>query len=299
MTLLGHTHSAPAAAVLDRYPRCEQLLRHTLAGLPVVRRAAITRAYSAMPVEYFADTEREIECTLAASGDDLPTCLQHLDAFNALAPDAENDAWYEQPRAFTSMHLDALQIGFARRRMELTLDQVLAHASAATEVLEVGSGSGRLAAMLADVCPPWRFTLVDRSDQATRFAAALHHARGTGARVRCLRGDLAALPVADASADLVIAAEVLEHAPNPAASVAELLRVLRPGGWLATSLPIDVDIAMHPTVFESEAAILSLFEPFALALCTSAVVSPDPTVDAIADVFPGFQGCVNAVFRKL
>ena len=81
-------------------------------------------------------------------------------------------------------------------------------------------------------------------------------------------------------------------------SAQELLRVLRPGGWLAVSVPIDLDIAMHPTVFANEAEILRFFGAFPLDLCESVVVAPDPSIDAIADVFPGFAGCVNAIFRK-
>jgi SAM-dependent methyltransferase len=289
---------ARTRAALAHRPLCQRLLGHGLAASSPARRAAVERAYAAMPDAYFDEMEHEIACTVAASGVGLDACLRHLDAFNALTPDAENDAWYDRPEAFTSMHLDAVLLGFARRRLMLTLAQVSAHAAAAIDVLEVGSGSGRLAGLMADASAAWRFTLVDRSAQAGRFAAALHRARGTGDRVHCLQGDLAALPAPDASADLVIAAEVLEHAPNPIAGVSEMLRVLRPGGWLAISLPIDLDIAMHPTVFGSAAEILAFFERFALGRCAFDVVRSDPEVDAIADVFPGFEGCVNAVFRK-
>jgi 2-polyprenyl-3-methyl-5-hydroxy-6-metoxy-1,4-benzoquinol methylase len=285
--------------VFKRRPLSERLLSHSLDGLAPHRQQAIQRAYRAMPSSYFDELEREIGHTLTASGSNLETCLQDLDAFNSLTPETENDAWYDQPRAFTSMHLDAVQLGFSRRRLQLTKYQVLNHASNAGTVLEVGSGSGHLAATLADSASELQFILVDRSAQATQFAEALHNARGTGHRVRCECGDLASLPAADSSVDVVIAAEVLEHAADPRASVTELLRVLRPGGWLVISLPIDLDIAMHPTVFGTEAEILDFFRSFSLTLCESKVVKPDPHIDAIADVFPGFAGCVNAVFQKV
>lgn len=40
---------------------------------------------------------------------------------------------------------------------------------------------------------------------------------------------------ADASYDVVISAQVLEHVPDPDAYLAETLRLLRPGGWLILS----------------------------------------------------------------
>ena len=58
-----------------------------------------------------------------------------------------------------------------------------------------------------------------------------------GARAEVVRGDLRALPVPDASVDRVIAAEVLEHIPDDAAAVAEIARVLAPGGRVAVTVP--------------------------------------------------------------
>jgi SAM-dependent methyltransferase len=46
------------------------------------------------------------------------------------------------------------------------------------------------------------------------------------------RTDLAALPLADASVDLIISRSVFEHLVDPAAVYAEMARVLRPGGNL-------------------------------------------------------------------
>lgn len=50
-------------------------------------------------------------------------------------------------------------------------------------------------------------------------------------------GDVLAMPFDDASYDVVLASEILEHVPQDAAAVAELVRILAPGGTLAVTVP--------------------------------------------------------------
>lgn len=50
-------------------------------------------------------------------------------------------------------------------------------------------------------------------------------------------GDLLSLPFPDASFDRVIASEVLEHIPDDVTAIAELTRVLKPGGLAAVTVP--------------------------------------------------------------
>ena len=50
-------------------------------------------------------------------------------------------------------------------------------------------------------------------------------------------GDAARMPVPDASFDVVVSSECVEHTPSPRATVQELVRVLRPGGWLVVTCP--------------------------------------------------------------
>lgn len=50
-------------------------------------------------------------------------------------------------------------------------------------------------------------------------------------------GTMARLPFADGAFDVVTAFDVLEHDADPQACVAEVRRVLRPGGWFLASVP--------------------------------------------------------------
>ncbi len=65
--------------------------------------------------------------------------------------------------------------------------------------------------------------------------AAVAHDRG----LPTLRGDATNLPLADDSLDLVIAFDVLEHLQDDDAAVAEVRRVLRPGGTYLVAVPAD------------------------------------------------------------
>jgi SAM-dependent methyltransferase len=58
-----------------------------------------------------------------------------------------------------------------------------------------------------------------------------------GAEADIKEGDALALPFADDEFDRVVAAEVLEHIPADIQAIDELVRVLRPGGTMALTVP--------------------------------------------------------------
>jgi len=58
-----------------------------------------------------------------------------------------------------------------------------------------------------------------------------------GCGVGLTRGDVLRLPYADNAFDKVLFSEVLEHLPDDRAGLAEIRRVLRPGGTLALTVP--------------------------------------------------------------
>ena len=68
-------------------------------------------------------------------------------------------------------------------------------------------------------------------------AMALEGQAPPKAKAAGVRGDALALPFADGTFDRIIAAEVLEHLPADTAAMTEIARVLRPGGWVAVTVP--------------------------------------------------------------
>lgn len=89
-------------------------------------------------------------------------------------------------------------------------------------LVDAGCGAGLLAPHVAG--KGYRHVGVDLTRSALEQAAA--HG------VTPVLGDIAALPLPDGCADVVAAGEILEHVPDLPVAVAEVCRVLRPGGLL-------------------------------------------------------------------
>jgi arsenite methyltransferase len=100
--------------------------------------------------------------------------------------------------------------------------------------LDVGSGPGSVTASLASAAGPDGLALgVDISEpmlaRAVRTAA--------GPQVGFLRADAQRLPFRDQTIDAAVSIAVLQLIPDPAATLSEIGRVLRPGGRLALMVP--------------------------------------------------------------
>lgn len=90
-------------------------------------------------------------------------------------------------------------------------------------VLDAGCGKGRFARVLKDRHPRARVCGLDLAEAMLRHVPK---------EVSACAGSLLGLPFRDAAFDAVYATESLEHAVDIDGAVAELCRVLRPGGRL-------------------------------------------------------------------
>lgn len=122
-------------------------------------------------------------------------------------------------------------------------------------ILDAGCGLGLYLYLLGTASRAHLYG-VDASAERLQDAAAQRDA--TGARL--LLGDVTCLPFSNGSFDKAILSEVLEHVQDDAAVLAEVYRVLRPGGVLALTVPNrHYPFAWDPLNFLRERAGLGHF----------------------------------------
>jgi 2-polyprenyl-3-methyl-5-hydroxy-6-metoxy-1,4-benzoquinol methylase len=116
-----------------------------------------------------------------------------------------------------------------QRRLEVVFDQLLAGQDLrGLRVLDAGCGTGPFAAMALA-----RGAQVVATDIGVKLLAVARQKVGP----RVVAGDVTRLCLADASFDVVVSSECIEHTVSPRAAVHEMIRVLRPGGRLVITCP--------------------------------------------------------------
>lgn len=102
-------------------------------------------------------------------------------------------------------------------------------------VLDCGTGSGALAIALGSILPESpNFCGIDLSREMLSRADVEMPQAGLAPKLR--QADILSIPYADASFDVVMAAHVVEHLPEPLCALKEMVRVLKPGGILFVCL---------------------------------------------------------------
>jgi len=119
-------------------------------------------------------------------------------------------------------------------------------------IVDIGAGPGFLAAEMA--AEGARVVAVDPS------ASMRELARARGVDFAIEDGSAEALPLPDGSVDAAVATQVLEYVPDVAGALAEIRRVLRPGGRV---LLLDTDwdsVVWHSSDADRTRAVLAAWE---------------------------------------
>lgn len=130
-----------------------------------------------------------------------------------------------------------------RRKLIASIIRKQAIASDAP-ILDIGTSTGTNLRMLKELGFS-NYCGLDSSEEAIRWCAE----KGLGV-VR--KGDVCNMPFADASFDLVLATDIIEHVDDDAKAVDEIRRVLKPNGRLIVTVPafeslwgLQDDVAHH------------------------------------------------------
>jgi ubiquinone/menaquinone biosynthesis C-methylase UbiE len=96
--------------------------------------------------------------------------------------------------------------------------------------IDVGCGTGAFTELVLDRCAPGKVSAVDPSAEQIAYARKTPAAKRADFQI----GDAQSLRFADATFDASVMALVITFVPDPNKAVAELRRVTKPGGMLAT-----------------------------------------------------------------
>jgi ubiquinone/menaquinone biosynthesis C-methylase UbiE len=138
---------------------------------------------------------------------------------------------------YTHGHAPATVRQHGRRTAEEAAAFLLPDLRPGLHVLDVGCGPGSITCGLAERVAPGRVVGVDLSGETLAAARQDAAARGLD-NLRYEEASVYALPYADATFDVGYAHQVFQHLREPARALAEMVRVLRPGGLVGVR---DVD----------------------------------------------------------
>ncbi len=135
-------------------------------------------------------------------------------------------------------HYDAVRAAVAAEDSALLLPSLRAALAGAEHphILDVATGTGRVPLLLAQAAGfDGEIVGIDLTPQMLDRARQKHAQACPQARIRWQSGEAGHLGWPDASFDMVCCLESLEYFPRPRRALAEMARVLRPGGTLVIS----------------------------------------------------------------
>ena len=137
--------------------------------------------------------------------------------------DAASESWSRTARRFR------LEAGYRNPLLASGAATTIAQAGPNARVLDCGIGSGSLSIALDGIVQD-HATYHGIDTSRGMLVAADTEMRRVGISARLEQANILSMPHADRSFDVVMAAHVLEHLPDPCLALAEMVRVLKPGG---------------------------------------------------------------------
>jgi SAM-dependent methyltransferase len=157
-------------------------------------------------------------------------------------------------------------------------------------VLDVGAGVGHWGRALAAVLPSeTAFVGIDSEPKWIEEATRQAEQYGLAKRARYQFAHAESLPFDDASFDLVTCQTLLIHVRDPRAVITEMLRVVRPGGWVLLAEPNNFAGNAIGSSLTAEAPIEEILDRLRFALtCERGKAALGEGHISLGDLLPGY-----------
>lgn len=139
----------------------------------------------------------------------------------------------EQASSYTMGYSEEFRQLLNRRSLETHAKHLIPYLKPGLRVLDFGCGPGTISVGLAGVVDPGEVHGIDMEESQIELARAAAAAGGHN-NAKFHVGDVTALPFEDNSFDVAHCHAVLMHVPDTRATLAEVKRVLKPGGIIAS-----------------------------------------------------------------
>lgn len=140
---------------------------------------------------------------------------------------------------YTLGHSDDVSGRLARRNAARDAGYLLPHLKPGIRVLDVGCGPGSISLGLAAAVAPGELHGIDMAQSQIDIATSAAHEVGLS-NCNFQVADLMALPFPDDHFDVVHCCHVLMHVPDTQSALAEMSRVLKPGGLFGAKEPLGL-----------------------------------------------------------
>lgn len=157
----------------------------------------------------------------------------------------------DSPGRYTHGHERGVLASHSARTAANSAAYLLPRLKSGMHLLDIGCGPGTITLDLAALVAPGRVIGLENAETpllAARAEAAVRSDTTTLFQI----GDALKLPFENESFDVVHAHQVLQHLADPVAALREMLRVCKPGGWIAARDADYAAMSWYPELPELE-----------------------------------------------
>ncbi|HKQ51658.1 MAG TPA: class I SAM-dependent methyltransferase [Pyrinomonadaceae bacterium] len=267
-----------------KYQHCLDLIEAYARLAPLWERLCLTVFAGAGPAlgrlcgvdtsENWARADQVIADVLAVTKSSPAEVARHLRRYvrlkregdDALSLDEARAAIYDQPFYPVVTHVTYALQPSAAARLNFVRQVVAGECARRGSVADLGCGSGVILSEILLLKPEWTGHGLDISPRAVAYARRLAAHKGVGGRATFREGCVTRLPYADESLNLVVASEVVEHMPEPERVAREIARVLKPGGQLVLTMPVESRTPAHAHTLQGAGELRELLRGAGLSV---------------------------------